>query len=71
MFEGQALEKAITKARRWMRSGKSLVDAPTHVKLKVLAFQKSDPEGFAEAMAEIKGHVHGEPVGNGIRGEVM
>ena len=52
VLEGRRLRHAITRAKRWMRSGKFPGQpAPHHIALFLAAFHKADPKGFKNAMA--------------------
>lgn len=51
-FEGARLRHAVTRAKRWMRSGRFPgIRPPYHIALFLAAFHKADPKGFKNAMA--------------------
>ena len=50
-FEGRHLWNAVVRARRWIRSTSFKTrKAPRHILEALMAFQKADPAGFAEAV---------------------
>lgn len=56
VFEGQHLNNAIRRARRWMRNAHRRRDgirgAPKHIALKLAAFHKAYPVDFERAMTD-------------------
>lgn len=52
VFEGAHLERAIVRARRWMRSGKFGTESPRHITYMLMAYKNHDPESFGAYLNE-------------------